>query len=141
MDPGTALAVVSIAIEAVKGLMAYYELWTDCDRYVKQARQSLLWVANIFSQIDITLRQPHLMPSIVSTIRITMKACDNNVMELHDLLEKTAKDGSPKGLRQKLRAHGRRACFPFRESTISRLLELVEDMKDDLSLAIDLLCL
>lgn len=141
LDLGTALAILSIALEAAKGLVTYYELWKDCDRDVKEARNSLLWVANIFTQLDITLRQDHLKPSIASTIRITAKACESGVEELHALLDKAMRDGSPKGLIQKLKAQGRRACFPFRASTITRLLELVEDLKDDLNLAIDLLCL
>jgi ankyrin repeat domain-containing protein 50 len=139
MDPGTALAVVSLALQVADGLYKCYKGWRDCDDDVKGLRKSLLWLANIFKQLEIVLRRPGLKDSLVKTIILTSKACEESVEELKDVLDSILKDGAPEGLLQKLKAKGRRACYPFRASTIARLAEIIQDLKDDLDLAIDIL--
>ena len=98
-------------------------------------------LANIFAQLYITLRQKGLKTSIASTIHITAKASHGTVDELKVALDKSMREGSPKGLLQKFKSQGRRACYPFRASTISGLIELIDDLKYDLRLAIDILSL
>jgi hypothetical protein len=141
MDPGTCLAVVSIALELSKGLYAYYEHWRDCNQDVQDLRASLLQLSNIFVQLEETLRRPHLEKKIVSTVAVSMKACKNSIEELQQLLNDVQEQGTSKTLLDKLKANSRRALYPFRASTVARIAEVVQDIKDDLGLAVEVLAL
>jgi hypothetical protein len=57
-DPGTFLAVVSLAIQVSKGLMSFYDEWTHADEDIAEVQQSLLALWKIFAQIDITSKTP-----------------------------------------------------------------------------------
>ncbi|KAL2005048.1 hypothetical protein VTN00DRAFT_2898 [Thermoascus crustaceus] len=48
---------------------------------------------------------------------------------------------SPKGLRQQLLAQGKRLLYPFKDSTLSKLQATVAEMRDNVSLAIQILLL
>jgi hypothetical protein len=82
MNPGSSLAVVSLALQVMQGLLHYYELLKDCDDDVKEIQRSLLWLANLFRQLDITLQKPNLQAEIVSIIRMTTKSSEDNMKKL-----------------------------------------------------------
>lgn len=84
-DPGTCLAIVSLALQVSKGLLGYYDLWTHADEDVAEIQRSLLSLANIFTQLEITLGKPNLSEDIISIVRITMKGCDSNVKKLEEI--------------------------------------------------------
>lgn len=115
--------------------------FSETDKDVLELRYALLRLENIFKQLQIMLRKPHLKESLVSTIYLTIRACERSLDELRDMLDKIKQDGPPGKFLQRLKAKGRRACYPFRASTICRLSEIVDDLKDDLNLAIGVLSL
>jgi hypothetical protein len=78
-DPGTYLAVVALAIETAKGLLAYCELWGSADDDAKNIQKSILWPANLFTQVEITLQRQNLQEDVVSVIRLTVKGCEDNI--------------------------------------------------------------
>jgi hypothetical protein len=65
MDPGTALAIVGLGLDAVKDLHSYYVIWKDRDRDVEEVGQQLIWLMNLFHTIQITLKQDDLNPAQV----------------------------------------------------------------------------
>ena len=140
-DPSTALAILGLALQVSTGLYRYYEIWRDCGRDVQDIRYSLLRLINIFNQIDITLQKPGLRESLVSTINAITKTCEEKVEELRFILHKVKQDGPVEGILRRLKAHGRRACYPFRSSTISRISEIIDELKDDLNIVVGILSL
>jgi hypothetical protein len=141
MDPGSSLAVVSLALQMMQGFLHYYELLKDCDDDVKEIQRSLLWLANLFRQLDITLRKPNLQAEIVSIIRMTTKSSEDNVKKLEALLECVKKEGTPKGLRAKYKTITRKVLFIYHSKQIQDLEALLYEIREDLRLAIDLLSL
>lgn len=141
VDPRTALAVISLALQVSTSLYKYYELWKDCGKDVQDTVYSLLRLTNMFKQIEITLRRPGLKDSLVSTICINVKTCEKEVEELSSILRKVKQDGPVEGIIQRLKKYGRRACYPFRSSTISRISEIIDELKDDLGVAVGVLSL
>ncbi|KAK9783908.1 putative NACHT domain-containing protein [Seiridium cardinale] len=141
MDPGTALAVVSLALQVSSGLINYYRLWKDCHQDVQDLRASLLRLEQIFKHLRQALERPDLSSQIVLTICSTCKDCEGNINELRSVLETVKEAGNPKGMLQKLRDKGRRACYPFRASTVLRLGEIIEGLKEDVSLSLHVLSL
>ncbi|MCJ1388748.1 hypothetical protein MMC18_001597 [Xylographa bjoerkii] len=139
MDPGTALAVVSLALEAVKELYDYYKVWKDCDNDVLELRSSLLWLAQVITAMEATLRKPPISGNIASMIVESVNACKTNMLELEIKLSKVKKDGSTSSCLAKLKAEGRQACYPFRKKSVTKLANLIEVFKSRLSLMADLL--
>lgn len=140
-DPSTAPAIVALALQVSTGLHRYYSLWKDCGRDVRDIRHSLLRLTNVFKQIDTTLQKPTLRKSLVSTIYVTTRTCEERVEELRLILDKVKQDGPVEGMLQRLKAHGRRASYPFRSSTIARISEIIDELKDDLNVVIGILSL
>lgn len=141
MDPGTALSVVSLGIQVASGIQDYFKLWKDCEQDVSNLRNSLVQITRIFEHLRATLRRPGLEETLVSTIRLNIKSCEEKVEELGSILKKFKEEGSPGGILEKLKSRSRRALYPFRASTISRISEIIEDMKDDLHLTLEILSL
>lgn len=91
-DPGTCLAIVSLALQVSKGLLGYYDLWTHADEDIAEIQRSLLALANIFIHLEITLGKPSLSGDIVSVIQLTMKGCKANMKKLEDILDKVKRE-------------------------------------------------
>ena len=138
LDPGTSLAVLTLATEAAKGLLAYYELWGDADHDVRDIQTSILWLAKVFTQLAITLQRENLQEDIVSVIRLTVTGCEGNILKLKAILDKIRHDGSPKEL-QKFRTVNRKLLYMFHSHAIKKLTQVLSDLKGDLKLAINLL--
>jgi len=141
MEPGTALAIASLGIQVAEGIQKYFSLLKDCDHDITELRNSLPRIETIFEHLKKTLRRPGLERRLVATICLSIKACEGKIEELESILKKFKKDGTPEGLLEKLKTKSRRALYPFRASTISRISEVLEDMKDDLRLVLDILSL
>jgi hypothetical protein len=139
MEAGTALAIVSLTIQVASGIREYIKLWKGCDEDVATLGASLTRITKIFEHLASLLRAPALDPALVLTICNDVKECEEKIKELEDILEKFKKEGTPASTYERLKHKSRRALYPFRASTISRISELVEDMKDDLSMALQLL--
>jgi hypothetical protein len=138
-DPGAYLAIVSLALQATQGLLVYYELWKDGDDDIIEIQRSLLWLANIFTRLDITLRKPNLQEDIVSIIRITMKSCGDNVKKLQELLQHVKKEGTPQGLRAKFKTINRKVLYIYHNKEIRDIKALLDELREDLKLVINLL--
>lgn len=139
LDPGTSLAITALAIETAKGLLAYYELWSNADHNVENIQKSILWLANLFTQLEITLQRQNLHEDVASVIRLTVKGCEGNISKLQAILDKIRNDGSPKELHAKFKTAKRKILYMFHSKTIKGLMEVLHDLKDDLKLAINLL--
>ncbi|KAI8305273.1 hypothetical protein K4K59_012265 [Colletotrichum sp. SAR11_240] len=139
MDPGTALAVVGLSLQVLGGVKEYYKSWKDCDDDVRQFREALQRLETVLGHLQTTLKKPDLDATITSTICDACHNMEDEMDEVKAILRKFKKDGSPSTMMQKLRQMGRRACYPFRKSTISRFMEIIEDLNDNLGLAIGVL--
>ncbi|KAH8593172.1 hypothetical protein B0O99DRAFT_689076 [Bisporella sp. PMI_857] len=139
LDPGTSLAITSLAIEVTKGLLAYYGLWKNANDDIKNIQISILWLANLFTQLDITLHKQKLQGDVASVIRLTVKSCEDNILKLQAILDKIHNDGSPEELHRMFKATKQKVLYMFKSKAIKQLVEILQDLKDDLKLAIDLL--
>ncbi|KAI8720015.1 hypothetical protein NCS52_00445800 [Fusarium sp. LHS14.1] len=122
LDPGTCLAIVSLALQVSKGLLGYYDLWTHADE-----------------DLEITLGKPNLSENIISIIRITMKGCDANVKKLEEILDRVKRDGPPEKLRTKIKNLNRRMLHMFHHGEILRLQCVLNELREDLNMAVSLL--
>ncbi|KAK4441973.1 hypothetical protein QBC34DRAFT_314070, partial [Podospora aff. communis PSN243] len=140
MDPGTCLAVVSLALELSKGLLGYYELWSNGDQDIVEIQRSLISLTSIFAQLEMTLRKPNLREDIVHGILVTMTNCEGRLQQLQRLLDKIRGEGSPADARAKLRSKIRqRALYVFHAKEIQKTRDLLAELRKDLDLEVQVL--
>jgi hypothetical protein len=75
LDPGTALAIVGLALNAVKDLHSYYVLWKGRDKDVEEIRRQLTWIMNVFQSIEATLQHDNLNSTQKQMICDSIEAC------------------------------------------------------------------
>ena len=139
MDAGTALALVSLVFDASKDLYDYYRTWKNCDKDVEALRLQLLWLHSAFRRVREILREPGLSLDSSTLVYNALGQCNDAANELRNVLDRVRINGSPQSTLDRLKAEGRRACYPFRKSTVLGLAENVETFQDKLHLAADLL--
>jgi hypothetical protein len=139
MDPGTALAVVGLVLEATKQLHAYYSVWKGRDEDIAEIRAALLWLAGVFVAIKSTLLRKDLDEDQKKMICEAVESSREAVGKLEKRLDKAKKEGAPATLFQKVGDQGRRALYPFQKATILRLLELITEFRGRLQMIITLL--
>jgi hypothetical protein len=139
MNPGTALAIVGLGLDAVKDLHSYYVIWKDRDRDVEEVGQQLIWLMNLFHTIQITLKQDDLNPAQVQMICGSIKKCEEIITKLKVKLAKVKREGDPDTLLKKLDDQRRRALYPFKKGTIGGLLDLIDSCKEEMKMVIPLL--
>lgn len=139
MDPGTALAIVSLVFDASEELYDYYRAWKNCDKDVEELRLQLLWLHSAFRVVREILRKPGLSLDGSKLVYNALEQCNDAANELRNILDQVRKQGAPQSALEKLKAQGRKACYPFRKSTVLGIAENVETCQDALHLAADLL--
>lgn len=141
MDPGTALSIAQLVYGTTRDLYDYYRAWKDCDRDVEELRVQLLWLHDAFGVIRNLLLKPESSSSKDASqlIYSALEDCKSAASELWDKLEKVKSSGSSKTMIEKLKAKGRRACYPFHKVTIAEITDRVETCRDALKFALDLL--
>jgi hypothetical protein len=137
MDPGSALAVASIVLDVTKDLYEYYSLWKSRDEDVAEIRLSLLWLRRLFVALKLSLNDTALAQDKIAMICESIGSCKDIVEKLAKRLSKAKKDGNRTTLLQKMADQGRRTLYPFQKGTIVRLLELIDECKKRLHLAIE----
>ncbi|KAH6887757.1 hypothetical protein B0T10DRAFT_490294 [Thelonectria olida] len=68
-----------------------------------------------------------------------MKGCEGNLNKLQDLLRRVQKEGTPQGLHAKFKTLNRKILYIYRSGEIQKVKALLDDLREDLRLAINLL--
>lgn len=141
MDPGTALAIVSLSLQVLTSVKDYYELWKNCEQDVHDLRGALQRLSTVLYHLESTLQKPFFEQAIIPTICNACQQLDQGVEEIKTLLAKVKGHGSLSSMLQRVKHAGRRACYPLRASTVARFMEIIEDMTGHLGLALQVLSL
>ncbi|GAB7363547.1 hypothetical protein MBLNU230_g3814t1 [Neophaeotheca triangularis] len=139
MDPGTALAVATLAFDVTKQLYDYYRTWKDCEKDVAEVREHLLWLHQAFKVSRDIVRKPGLSVQATDLLYSALGSCNDAANDLRDILEKIRKQETPQTAWDKLKAHGRKSCYPFRKGTVTAIRGHVEACRDELEMAVGLL--
>jgi len=139
MDPGTALAVAGIVLDAVKELHSYYVIWKGRDRDIEEVRQQLLWLINLFEAIRTILEQDDLNPLLGQMICDSIWKCLDIKTKLEAKLAKFKREGDLDALLKKMDDQRRRALYVFKKGTIGDLLDLIDGCKEEMKMVIPLL--
>jgi hypothetical protein len=140
MDPGTALSVVSLGIQVFHGLISYYESWKSYEQDIGRTHNALAVNLNTLEALQNAFSKTTSAPFHAQAhAEEIILSCRSGIQSLQKKLEKIQPCQIPDSSWSKIQSHGRRAFYPFRESTLSKLREIVADLRDDLTLALQVL--
>lgn len=128
------VGLISLGLQVCQGLVRYYESWKHCPRDVTATLESLSGLEKTFDAFDSAIKNPTLSQDVVSLVKQRIDTCWDGVTKLKKRLDKfgTAPDGSHSKISNVIQ----RSLYPFRESTLAKMREIVRDLRDNLDLAL-----
>jgi ankyrin repeat domain-containing protein 50 len=136
---GSAVGVISLGLTVCQGLLDYYGSWKDYSSDIEATFNSLAGLTSTLRLLEATINRRHLDPEAVVRVQESIISCEDGIGNLERKLKKVQGIQLPSGLKDKLRSQARRAIYPFKTSTLSKLEEIVLDLRDNLSLAVQTL--
>ncbi|KAL4769179.1 hypothetical protein BDW60DRAFT_210265 [Aspergillus nidulans var. acristatus] len=137
---GTA-GLLSLGIQVTQGLVNFYTTYKDKDVDLAKITQNLESLQSIFRALYIAVNERRSQAGTQDLLQEVDKAvrdCEEIITELQSECEKFRRD-SAASFTDRVKVAGRRAAYPFRKSTIQKLEEDISDIRDNLSLALDVL--
>lgn len=134
----SAAGIISLGITAAEGLIRYYNSWKDCPTDVSNTVGSLEVLTSILLEIrdSVELTTGQLDTKTRLQVANAIAPCESTIKKLHSKLEKFPSNPKELSVSQKAKFQALRALYPFKESTLAKLRELVSDLKGNLDLAL-----
>ena len=137
---GSAVGVISLGIQVCQGLLAYYDSWKGCHQDIADTLRSV-------ASLDKTLKylreivEDQIKPgeSIEQQIGDIVAQCAAGIQALEGELGKFKKYTESADIRAKFNSHLRRLQYPFKEDTLAKLRQSVQDVRDSLVPALGIL--
>ena len=132
--------LISLGIQVTQSLVNFYNAYENRDSHLVHMIERLNSLLDIFQCLKNTLSDRHFQAderSLVESIQTSIKSCEELIQELQDECQKFSE--TPNGIRTAVRIAGRRAAYPFRQSTLQKLDENIDEIRANLSSALDVL--
>ncbi|ERF68902.1 hypothetical protein EPUS_04554 [Endocarpon pusillum Z07020] len=137
---GTA-GLISLGIQIFKGLYDFYTVYKHKDVIVARTIHRLDGLLKTLEQLEKGLQDRQFKASETDQrqkIEECIECCRDVIEELQSELEK-CRNAPDKGIQAAVKRAGRKLAYPFRESTLQKLNEDVNELRDDLKVALDVL--
>lgn len=131
------VGIISLGLQVCQGLVRYYESWKDCPNDVLSTLESLSGLEKTLRVIDNTTKNPILSQDVMSNVEQHVNSCREGVQKLQKRLDKFGK--APDGSHSKISVYIQRTLYPFKESTLAKMREIVRDLTENLNLALSTL--
>jgi hypothetical protein len=135
---GSAIGVISLGIQVCQGLVQYYGSWKDSRKDIAKMCKSVDNLAEILKALKENVDSKSLAGDVIKNIQSSIVACTSGIKELQDELAKV-QEVKGSNVLSKVHEQGRRLLYPFRESTLFKLREIVSDVRANLGLAVNML--
>ncbi|KAJ5472932.1 hypothetical protein N7530_006933 [Penicillium desertorum] len=131
--------LLSLGIQVTKSLVDFYSAYKDQTPALAKITLNLENLLGILQALDDARQhgQPQ-MDALVKEIDKAAVGCREIIEELSEECQKFQKD-TALGLKARIQLVGRRATYPFRESTLKKLEEDIGEIRENLSLALNVL--
>lgn len=143
MDPlsisASASGLLSVGITVCHGLLEYYSSWRDAEDDVSRMYNSIDALNKTLILIDLSIQHKSFNRDVVVRVEESITSTQRGLESLKKKLDKIKVVPQQEGWREKTKAQFRRTVFPFKESTLVKLKELGNELRDDLSIALDAL--
>ena len=136
---GTTVGVISLGIQATQFLVDFYDKYRDQNAGLIHTITRLDHLSDTFQCLRKTVSDRRFQGNerMIDMIEASVKDCEGLIQELQDECQKFSK--TSKGVPAAVKLAGRRATYPFRQSTLQKLDEDISEIRDNLSSALDVL--
>lgn len=146
--------ILSAGIQVCEGLINYYNAWKGSKKENADMIKSIEGLLTNFAILKAVLQSPAFDKAMTITVESKILDCEDSIAELGDELRKVMvckpsvvnvddliarKNDGNQGFRDKMTEQGRRILYPFRKSTLMRLQESIEHVRNNLVFAMDIL--
>ena len=133
--------LVSLGIQVTQSLVDFYNAYKNRDSDLVHMIERLDSLLDIFQCLKQALSDRHFQAderSLIESIETSIKSCEELIQELQDECQRFSKTSS-QGVKAAVRVAGRQVTYPFRQSTLQKLDEDIDEIQANLSSALDVL--
>ena len=135
------VGLISLGIQVTQSLVKFYTSYKHQDSEIAGMAERLENLSSVLQNLDETLSSRKFQADeqgLIGNIETSIKNCDELIRELQEECQKFVKATSG-GIKAVFRVAGRRATYPFRQSTLQKLDEDIGDLHGHLATAMDVL--
>lgn len=136
---GSAVGIASLGIQICQGLLSYYDSWKNYKSDISGTYECIADLYRTLTLIQESVGRAGLNQTRVRRVKTCLDSCVDGLDKLQKKLHKLQTHMIPTGIRQRAWAEVQRSFYPFRESTLVKLKETVSDLRQRLSLALQVL--
>lgn len=133
--------LISLGIQVTGSLVSFYAAYKGQDTDIARTTGKLENLLDTFRFLDTALQRRTFRPDeqgLLKNIESSAQNCHELIQELNEECEKFNRT-STTGIKGAIRTAGRRAAYPFRQSTLQKLDEAISEIRHNLTLALDVL--
>ena len=133
--------LISLGIQVTESLVEFYTSYKHQDSEIAGMTERLESLLSILQTLDKSLSNRKFQDDeqgLIGDIETSIKNCDELIQELLQECHKFVKTTSG-GIKAVFRVAGRRATYPFRQSTLQKLDEDIGELRGNLNIAINIL--
>lgn len=119
---------LSLGVTICQGLISYYASCKDAKSTVKRMYTTVEMLSKTFELLESSIKNKAFSQTIATQVETSIRSCKDGLECLEKKLEKI-----------KLSSKLAIAIYPFRESTLVKLMEISNDLRDNLGLALNAL--
>ncbi|KAI5203928.1 hypothetical protein E4T39_03871 [Aureobasidium subglaciale] len=146
MDLGTAIGVVSLGIQVLQGVIDYYGAYQDYGDDIASLCNSSTALLETLRFLQVQLeRKDTVSDAFRAQISASVQQCNEGLSKLGNELNKIMGQPIPTNsdlfskVKHQAANQSRRVSYPFKCSTLAKLREVVQDLRDNLALALQAL--
>ena len=134
------VGLISLGIQVTQSLIDFYLVYKRQKSEIVSTTEKLEGLISIFKSLERSLSSRKFQAeegSLIDRIETSIKNCNEVIQEL--LTEYQKFSSTPNGIKTALSVTGRRATYPFRQSTLQKLDEDIDALRENLSIALSVL--
>ncbi|KAG8531224.1 uncharacterized protein KY384_004582 [Bacidia gigantensis] len=134
-----ALSIVSLGIEVCRALVDYYQAAKSRKEDLEATISSLQSLCTTLEGLEGTLKRHQFFPDeldLVKNVELHIDACEEAIEYLDKELAAFTGRGKNPGVFENVKKASRAALYPFKKGTLLKLHETVQDVRENISLAI-----
>jgi hypothetical protein len=134
-----AAGILSLGIAVCQGLLQYYGSWKDAESEVAGMYESIEALTHILLLLLPVIEHRDLDRNVVALIENHIASCQQGIEQLRKKLDKVKITPLQPGSRGKAKTQFWKTLYPFKESTLIKLKGIGNELRDQLSLSLDVL--
>lgn len=132
----TAAGLISLGITACQGLLEYYRSWKDADETINNMYESIQALTRTLMLLERSMSSPTLNTDAIQRVNESKESCKQGISTLNKKLTKIQLLTNQNTWKERSWARLKGTLYPFKESTLIKLKECCNELRDNLALAV-----